>query len=93
MGDAFAEGWVHRIGELVTAFANPPEIDEAIERHVAEKNAGTADVARSIKKADIGRAEMVAAQHGAIAAAGESLYRPMQADSPRVAIGMEGGAA
>ncbi len=40
MGDAFAEGWVAAISKLVTEFANPPEIDDAITQRIdAESSA------------------------------------------------------
>ena len=93
MGDAFAEGWVQSIGRLVADFANPPEIEQAIERHIAEKNVGADAPTRKIKTDDIGRGEMIAARMGSQAAKGESLYRPMHASAPRAAICMEGDAA
>lgn len=92
MGDAFAEGWVHSIGKLVADFANPKEVEEAIERHVAEKNAGKDAPTRKVKPKDIGQEEMIAAQMGARAAKGESIYRPMHTTAPQMAIAMEGGA-
>ncbi|PRD68741.1 hypothetical protein C6P61_09575 [Malikia spinosa] len=93
MGDAFAEGWVHSIGKLVADFANTPEIEQAIERHIAEKNVGADAPTRKIKTDDIGRSEVMAARMGAQAAKGESLYRPMHTSAPQMAIGMEGAAA
>ena len=93
MGDAFAEGWVHSIGKLVADFANPTEIEQAIERHIAEKNVGTDAPTRKIKTDDIGRGEMIAARMGSQAAKGESLYRPMHASAPRAAVCMEGCSA
>jgi len=91
MGDVFAEGWVHSIGKLVADFANPPEIEQAIERHVAEKNVGGEAKSRQVKAKDIGRDEIFALQMGARTAKGESLYRPMHANAPQMAIAMEGG--
>lgn len=91
MGDAFAEGWVNSIGKLVADFANPPEIDAAIERHIAEKDVGKGETStRRIKSDKIGRGEMLAAQMGAQAAKGESIYRPMNGAQPQAALGMEG---
>jgi hypothetical protein len=89
MGDAFAEGWVRSIAKLVADFANPPGIDQAIEKHIAEKNVGSEAPTRKVK--DIGREEVIAAQMGAQAAKGESLYRPMRANAPKMAIAMESG--
>lgn len=94
MGDAFAEGWVSSIAKLVSDFANPPEIEQAIERHMAARTTGAGDApTRRIKRSDIGTGEMVAAQMGSQAAKGEALYRPMHGCATQVAIGMEGGTA
>jgi hypothetical protein len=92
MGDAFAEGWVHSIRKLVADFANPPEIEQAIERHIAEQNVGTEAPTRKIKAKDIGAEEELAVVMGARAAQGESIYRPMHTNAPRMAIAMESGA-
>ena len=76
MGDAFAEGWVAQIRPLVTDFANPKEIEDAIDRHVDESTKGAQAQAREAKSA--GRyADSLAVAAGMRAAKGESLYRPM----------------
>lgn len=95
MGDAFAEGWVLAIGRLVADFANPPEIEQAIEKHAASMSSGGGEApVRGMKDGDIGAAEMLAAAMGNRAAKWESLYRPMSTDgASQLAIGMEGGAA
>ena len=87
MGDLFAEGWVHAIAELVSDFANPPEIDEAIERHVAEQNVGKNAPTRDVVGAKLSGEEIAAARMGARAASGESIYRPMNSSGTRVMIG------
>lgn len=89
MGDAFAEGWVLSIRKLVADFANPPDIEQAIERHIAEKAIDGNALTRSVKAKDIGREELVAAQMGVRAAKGESLYRPMATGPAQPAIGRE----
>lgn len=94
LGDAFAEGWVNSIGALVTDFANPPEVDAAIKQRLDEqKTTEGCAPSRAIKEDAIGRDERIAASFGQLAARGESLHRPMGTEAPRVAIGMEGGAA
>jgi len=86
MGDAFAEGWVGAIGKLVADFANPAQVEDAIERHVAEIKTGDNAPTRKVKPKDIGQDEIIAIQMGVRAAKGESLYRPMHADAPPMAI-------
>ena len=93
MGDAFAEGWVHSIGKLVCDFANPTDIEHAINKHVAERSGSGEASTRSIKSSQFGPGELAAASMGARAAAGESLYRPMRTNAPQAAIGFEGAAA
>lgn len=77
MGDAFAEGWVQSIVKLVTDFANPPEVDAAIEQHIKAQSSGKEAPMRSMSKGDVGNLEMIAARAGMQAAQGEALYRPM----------------
>ena len=78
MGDAFAEGWVSSIAQLVSDFVNPPEIDEAINKHIQEVATIKKAETRKINRNDIGRDEITALEMGKRAAKGESIYRPMQ---------------
>lgn len=89
MGDMFAEGWVDSIGKLVTDFANPPEIDAAIDRHIESQNMGSGDPTRKIEDKDIGKHEYFAAMSGAKAAQNESLYRPMDAAQGAPMLGFQ----
>lgn len=91
VGDAFAEGWVGQIAQLVTEFANPPEVEKAISEYT-EKSKTSDDDAPMRATNTAGLFESLAARHGAQAAKGESIYRPMNARAPQMAIGMEGGA-
>ena len=76
MGDAFSEGWVGAIGQLVQDFANPPDIEQAITQIIASRSrSDTKFTGRELKK--IGENERTAARMGFRAAKGESLYRPM----------------
>ena len=85
MGDAFAEGWVHSVSTLVTNFANPPEIDTAIDQHIEAQTSGNEAPMRSMSKMDVGQHEMMAARAGMMAAKDETLYRPMsREDAPAV---------
>lgn len=86
MGDAFAEGWVHSIAKLVTDFANPPEIDAAIERHIKAQSSGDEAPMRSMSKKDVGDLERIAARAGMHAAQGEALYRPMAGQEAPAAL-------
>jgi len=87
MGDMFAEGWVEAIASLVTTFANPPGIDEAIKAHAAAlKTEGAQIQSRTIK--DPKRHDLLAAHAGILAAQGERLYRPCTADAPAPMIGV-----
>lgn len=91
MGNLFAEGWVYGIDQLVTDFANPPEIEQVIEQRMA--NVGGKAPTRQIDKKDVGKGEAIAALAGAQAAKGESLYRPMPGSAPQAAISMVAGGA
>lgn len=94
LGDAFAEGWVNSIGQLVTDFANSHEVETAIKQRMEEKKTSeNCAPSRDIKEDSIGLDERIAARFGQLAARCESLYRPMGTEAPRVAIGMEGVAA
>lgn len=86
MGDAFAEGWVHRIGKLVTKFANPEGVDEAIDRHIKQQIKGGVAPLRSIPKDKVDNALRMAAAHGAEAAKEESLHRPMGTEKGPLAL-------
>lgn len=87
LGDAFAEGWVGAISKLVTEFAHPAEIDEAIQQHIDAIASGEMAQARSLKLSDIGNTEILAARAGMQAAAGESIHRPMSKNNDAFAIG------
>jgi len=83
LGDAFAEGWVLQIEQLVNDFANPPEIDAAIDLHIRQHDVSENECAtRSIPKNKIGKGEKMAAYMGMVAAKGESLFRPMNTQAP-----------
>lgn len=84
MGDMFAEGWVEAIGRLVTDFANPPEINAAIERCIEERASGEA-LTRAVK--DVDAQECAAAAMGMRAASGERLFRPMETGEAQLALG------
>lgn len=86
MGDAFAEGWVNSIGKLVSDFANPPEIDAAIDQHIEAQASGEDPPVRGISKKDVGQHELMAVKAGMLAAKGESLYRPMAGQEEVLAI-------
>ena len=85
MGDAFSEGWVRAIGQLVRDFANPPEIDSAIAKVIENKNPNTKEsIRREIKK--FGENEWRAREMGFHAAKGESLYRPMTSEKENLKL-------
>lgn len=86
MGDMFAEGWVIAIAKLVTEFANPPEVDAAIEQHIDAQTSGGEAPSRKVKRSELGEHEILAARAGMSAAAGESLHRPMSKNSDSLMI-------
>lgn len=86
MGDAFAEGWVNSIAKLVSDFANPPEIDEAINRKVEGMSSGSDAPTRGKKSHEMDHSEVYAVLKGSEAAAGESIYRPMNTREAPLAI-------
>lgn len=86
MGDAFAEGWVNSIGKLVADFANPPEVVEAISRHIDAQASGNKAPTRSIHNNGLDRNEQIALAIGMKAAQGESLYRPMDTSDAPLAL-------
>lgn len=77
LGDTFAVGWVIAIAKLVSEFANPPDIDAAIEQYIDAETDGKEAKLRDVKRGEIGQLELRAAQAGILAASGESLHRPM----------------
>lgn len=87
MGDAFAEGWVNNISKLVTDFANPAGVDEAIQKHIDQQNAGGCAPTRAIPTDKIGHHERQAAMVGAMAAKDETLHRPMGTKGAQLALG------
>lgn len=77
-GDMFAAGWVMSIAKQVHAFANPPEVEQAINEYTKKAATSEEDAkVREVDKSKIGTAEILAARAGMVAAAGESLHRPM----------------
>ena len=83
MGDMFAEGWVESISKLVMDFATPPEIAEAIDKHIESASTGEEAKVREVNRKALGQHEYVAAAIGMQAAQGERLFRPMETgDSP-----------
>lgn len=86
MGDVFAEGWVLAISKLVTEFANPPEISDAIEQHINSQSSGKEAPVRTVKRSEVGENEMFAARAGMLAAAGESIQRPMSKNNDALMI-------
>ena len=86
MGDSFAEGWVCSIAKLVTDFANPPEVDAAIEQHIKAQSRGEDAPMRGISSSDVGDLEVIAARAGMHAAQGEALYRPMTGQEAPAAL-------
>lgn len=91
MGDAFAEGWVASIAKLVADFANPPEVDAAIEQHINEKSSGDDAPTRGVADKAVGKHEQAAAIAGMRAAKGERLYRPMEGQDAPLALGAANG--
>lgn len=88
LGDTFADGWVYSISKLVTHFANPPDLDRAIDERIKSMEVGGDAPSRTAKTDGMSSAAGLAARMGAQAAAGESLYRPMGTEAPALAIGM-----
>lgn len=91
LGNAFAEGWVISISGLVNEFANPPEINEAIAKHI--KSSVTTDaspdlVQKNAIDKNFGSGVARAALDGMDAAKGESLYRPMNKNNDAPMLGM-----
>lgn len=84
LGDRFAEGWVISIEKLVVAFANPPEVQEAIDRHLNELSPGSEAPARSTT--GFNAAHKFAIQKGFQAAQGESIHKPMNDSEPQKQI-------
>lgn len=91
MADMFAEGWVEAIGKLVADFAHPPEIDDAIKRHIDEQSSGDEAPTRAVSRKDVGRQEYAAAVMGMQAAKGERLFRPMETGEAPLALGVANG--
>lgn len=87
MGDMFAEGWVASIGKLVAEFANPPGVDAAIAEHINRKATGEQAPTRSISAKTVGKHEHAAAIMGMRAAEGERLFRPMETEGAKPALG------
>lgn len=85
-GDSFAEGWVIQIAKLVADFANPPEIEKAINEHIESQVSGKEAEARKVDRKDMGEAERLAMYAGIQAAAGESLHRPMSKNGDALMI-------
>lgn len=77
MADAFCLGWVHTINKTVSAFANPPEVEEVIAQHVADETQGRATKTRDTIGKKLDGIAAFAARAGAAAASGESIHRPM----------------
>lgn len=74
--DAFCLGWLTVVQKQVTEFANPPEIDHAIQKHLVEVTGGR--VARSTP-ARIGRVDQSSVAEGCRAGGEIRLYRPVEA--------------
>lgn len=91
MADMFAEGWVEAIGKLVTDFANPPEVDAAITRHIDKQSTGDEAAVRAVSRKDVGHSEYMAAAMGMQAAQGERLFRPMETGTAPLALDMHRG--
>lgn len=87
LGDAFAEGWVNNISKLVTDFANPAGVDEAIQKHIDAHNPGESAPTRAIPADKVGHSERQAAMVGAMAAKDETLHRPMGTKDAQLALG------
>lgn len=90
MGDMFAEGWVEAIRRLVKEFANPPEVEDAIRKHIDQVSSGNAPPMRSIDPKRVGKNEYAAAALGMKAAEGERLFRPMETGEAPLALGVAG---
>lgn len=87
MADSFAEGWVLSISRLVTEFANPEGIDEAIQNHIDAVSSGANVPVREQALDRDSRDMQVAAQYGARTAANESLHRPMNKSGDPLMLG------
>lgn len=74
--DAFCLGWLTVVQKQVTEFANPPEIDQAIQKHLVEVTGGR--VARSTP-ARIGQVDQSSVSEGWRAGGEVRLYRPVNA--------------
>lgn len=85
MGDMFAEGWVASVDRLIFDFANPPEMEAAIARHIEAQSSGAEAPVRGVRKMG-GEADRRAAMAGMRAAQDERLYRPMEGGADRVSL-------
>lgn len=92
-GDAFAVGWTTEIRTKVSEFANPPTVQEAIEKHLDKSVTSKEDapIRESISKQP-GTLEILAAMKGSKEAQNEQLHRPMSTTQATM-IGFENGAA
>lgn len=87
MGDAYAEGWIARIAQQVRDFAQPSQhLARAIDNYVAEVSTNLPAEARQRKPSGIAQIDQLAMQAGMLAAAEETIYRPMAESSPPPAI-------
>jgi hypothetical protein len=86
VGDMYAEGWVASISWLVSDFANPPEVEAAIEQHIEANTSGNEAPVRAVDEKSIGRLEAIAASAGMRDAKSESLYRPMGTEQAPLAL-------
>lgn len=86
MGDAFAEGWVISIAQLVTEFAVTPAIAEAIDQHIGKESKGVMAQVRGVERGSLDDLDLLAVKAGINAAAGESLYRPMSKNDDALAL-------
>lgn len=74
--NAFCVGWLSAVGQRIAAFANPPGIDDAIQRYVEEATHGRVAKARPCR---IGRVDQSSVAEGVRSGSAVRLHRPMNA--------------
>ena len=90
LGNEFALGWVSRIACVVHEFAHPPEVESAIDKYIerqatSQNEANEAPVQSSARGRDA--ASALAWSAGVVAAADESIHRPVRGAGEKLAIG------
>lgn len=95
MGDLYAEGWILAVSKTITDFANPPGVEEAMERHMQEAGVQKSDDLCSRDRLKGGGrllnpGDVLAAQMGMHDGKGQQLHRPMGKDDDRATLAFSG---